>query len=336
MIPMACLGAAVVGLGVGRQHARTYAALPGCQLRWLYDLDVARTRETIAELGRGEAAANLTTILNDPATDLISLASYDDAHAGEVAAALEAGKHVFVEKPMCRTADELRSVRRAWRRSTRHLMSNLVLRAAPLYQRLRQMITTGELGDVYAFDGDYLYGRLHKITDGWRTDVSDYSVMAGGGVHLIDLMLWLTGQRPAAVTAVGTRLSSAGTRFRYNDFVAATYEFPSGLVGRITANFGSVHRHQHVVRVFGTKATFIYDDAGARLHTERDPSIALVRLADAAQPASKGALIPGFVEAIRRGDDPAAAAEHEFAVIAACLAADHAVDIAKPIEVDYD
>ena len=43
---------------------------------------------------------------------------------------------------------------------------------------------------------DYLYGRLQKITDDWRSRVADYSVMLGGGVHMVDLMLWLTGQRP--------------------------------------------------------------------------------------------------------------------------------------------
>src|SRR6185503_7475057 len=100
--------------------------------------------------------------------------------------------------------------------------------------------------------------------------VPDYSVMAGGGVHLVDLMLWLTGQQPTTVSAVGNRIATANSRFAYDDFVTATYAFPSGLVGRITANFGCVHRHQHVVRVFGTKGTFIHDDAGARLHWTRD------------------------------------------------------------------
>jgi predicted dehydrogenase len=329
-------GAAVIGLGVGREHARAYVARPDCRLRWLYDLDGERARAVAREIGQGAAAASLAQVLDDRATHVVSIASYDDAHAAEVLAAFESGKHVFVEKPMCRTADELRAVRRAWAAGGRHLHVNLVLRAAPLYRRLRAMIAAGALGDVYAFDGDYLYGRLHKITDGWRADVADYSVMAGGGVHLIDLMLWLTGQRPATVSAVGNRIATAGSRFAHDDFAAATYEFPGGLVGRITANFGSVHRHQHVVRVFGTRGTFIHDDAGARLHTDRDPSVAPMRIPDDPHPPTKGALIGGFLDAIGRGEDPRPAAEHEFAVAAACIAADQARVIAKPIEVDYD
>ena len=107
-------------------------------------------------------------------------------------------------------------------------------------------------------------------------------------------------------------------------------------MGRITANFGSVHRHHHVVRVFGTRSTFIYDDAGPRLHRERDPAQAAVALDLAPLPASKGALIPAFVAGIVAGRDPRPSAEHEFAVIAACIAADQALAIGKPIEVNHD
>src|SRR6185437_958145 len=119
-------------------------------------------------------------------------------------AALRAGKDVFVEKPLCRTEDELVSLHEAWRAAGEPaLASNLVLRAAPLYGWLRDEVDSGRLGTPYAFDGDYLYGRLHKILDGWRGQVDHYSVMLGGGVHLVDLLLWTTRQRPARVAAVG-------------------------------------------------------------------------------------------------------------------------------------
>lgn len=327
------LGVGVVGLGVGEAHARTYAALPACELRWLYDLDPSRAGRLVGALGCGRPAATFEQILEDPLVDLVSIASYDDAHFGQVVAALERGKHVFVEKPMCRTLGELRIVKDAWRRSTRHLGSNLILRAAPLYRWLRGAIEAGELGEVYAIDGDYLYGRLHKITDEWRKDVPDYSVMQGGGVHLVDLLLWLTGQRPARVSASGTAVATRGTAFQYRDFVAATFEFPSGLVGRVTANFGCVHRHQHVLRVFGTRATFIHDDCGARLHDSREPSAPTRLMALDALAASKGDLIPAFVEGIVAGVAPEAGLD--FDVLASCAAADRAADAGAVMEVTY-
>lgn len=323
----------VVGLGVGEAHAHAYAAHPECELRLVHDLDTARAEEVAGRLG-AEVASSYDELLAGE-IDVVSIASFDDAHFAQTLAALGAGKHVFVEKPLCQTAAELRELRKAWSPRLR-LGSNLVLRAAPLFRRLREDVSSGALGGVYAFDGDYLYGRLHKITEGWRGGVEDYSVMLGGGVHLVDLLLWVTGERPRSVSAVGNRISTEGTGFRYDDFVAATYTFESGLVARITANFGSVHPHQHVVRVFGTRAAFVHDDAGARLHRSRDPGDAPERLELASEPDSKGALIPSFVDAIAgRDDGHLPVPEHEFAVISACIAADRALIEGGPVDVEY-
>jgi predicted dehydrogenase len=330
------LQAAVIGLGVGEQHARALAGDPGARLRWLFDLDPTRTEQVIAAVGQGAAATSLDAILADPAVDLVSLATYDGEHAGQVVAALDAGKHVFCEKPLAHSLDEVSAIRAALaRRPDRHLACNLVLRAAPLYRWLREAISRGELGEVYAFDGDYLYGRIHKIVDGWRGQAEGYSVMQGGGVHLVDLMMWLTGQRPTAVAAVGNRIATRGTGFRYDDFVAATYRFENGMVGRITANFGCVHRHQHVVRVFGTKATFIYDDRGARLHPTRDPAAQPEPIAHSPLPAGKGDLIPAFVDGIRAGRDRNPQINHELEVITACVASDHALATGDTARIEY-
>ena len=319
---------------MGAQHARTFARLEACRLRWVCDLDRTKAEAVVSEIGTGSVACTFEQILDDPLVDVVSIASYDDAHFAQTLAALRTGRHVFVEKPLCRSLEELRAIKQAWLTCPgRHLMSNLVLRAAPLYRWLHTGIRAGEFGQVYAFDGEYLYGRVRKITHGWRNTVPDYSVMQGGGVHLVDLMIGLTERRPIGVTAVGNRVCTAGTAFKYDDYRAATFSFESGLIGRITANFGCVHRHYHVVRVFGTKATFVYDDAGARLHESRDPHAPVIPVEHASLPASKGDLIPGFVRAIVDGRDPSEGVEHEFAVICACLAADQAAETGTPVHV---
>lgn len=327
------IGAAVVGLGVGEAHARAYAVDPRAELRSVYDVDPEKTRRLAEELG-ARPASSYEDVLADDETKVVSIASFDDAHFEQTLAALEAGKHVFVEKPLCRTVDEVRELKRAWEAAARPaLASNLVLRAAPLFVWLRDQLAAGALGTPYAYDGDYLYGRLHKITEGWRGDVEDYSVMLGGGVHLVDLMLWLTGQRPVRVAASGNGISTEGTRFRYDDFAAATFEFPSGLVGRVTSNFGSVHAHQHVVRLFGTGGTVISDDAGTRFHTSREPG-EQPRLLDLSPlPAGKGVLIPSFLGAVEAGND--AGALHELDVICACRAADRARDERAAVDIEY-
>jgi predicted dehydrogenase len=330
------IGVAVVGLGVGEQHARAYARLPECRLRWLLDLDVSRAQKLAVAIGQGESARSYEQVLADPDVGIVSIASYDDAHFEQVRLALNAGKHVFVEKPLCRTLDEARILKAAWSKHSGSvkLTSNLVLRAAPLYRWLKQKLEAGELGELFAIDGEYLYVRIQKITEGWRRGVRDYSVMLGGGVHLVDLILWLTGQRPSHITAAGNRISTMGTAFQYDDFVAATFEFPSGLIGRVTANFGCVHRHQHVLRLYGTEATFLYDDTGARLHISREPKSRPEPVAFAPEPATKGDLIPAFVSAVVN-DEPLPETQTMFDVICVCAACDEAVKRRIKVEVQY-
>ena len=330
------LGVAVVGLGVGEQHARAYLATGCCELRWLYDLDANKAESLAKTLGAGRVASSYADLLEDPGVKLVSIASFDEAHFGQVLEALQAGKHVFVEKPLCRSLAELREIKRIWSFHPRlKLISNLVLRMAPVYRFLGREIDAGAFGKIYAFDGEYLYGRLEKITQGWRKDEQDYSVMLGGGVHLVDLMLGLTGERPVSVWARGNNICTAGSSFRYHDFVTATMQFPSGLIGRITANFGCVHRHQHVVRIFGTKATFVYDDLGPRIHRSRAPEAPAEPLELATLPTSKGDLIPDFVQAILNDTDTQTQLQRECDLIAVCAATDRALASGVQTEVEY-
>jgi predicted dehydrogenase len=165
--------------------------------------------------------------------------------------------------------------------------------------------------------------------------VENYSVIEGGGVHLIDLMLWLTGERPCMVTSMGNRLSTEGTKFRFHDFVASTAQMDSGLVARITANFACVHRHQHVVRVFGTKGTFLYDDMGPRVHWTRDEAVRASLVNLPALPADKGDLISAFVTAILNDEDLHEQTQAAFDGLSISTACDHALQTKRWETVNY-
>jgi predicted dehydrogenase len=298
------LGVAVIGLGIGERHARAYHADPRCRLRWVYDHNPDRANVLAVETGACTATA-YEEILADDQVQIVSLATYDDDHARMVIQALKAGKHVFVEKPLCQTMEQLQEIKQLWStfNGKLKLASNLILRAAPVYQWLKKRLAAGDFGRIYSFDGEYLYGRLSKLTGGWRSQVENYSIIEGGGIHMIDLMLWLIEERPETVFSMGNRISTEGTGFRYNDFAACTLQMPSGLVARIVANFSCVHRHQHVVRVYGTKGTFLYDDMGARIHWTRDEAVSASPLNLPALPADKGELIPAFVSAVLYDED---------------------------------
>jgi predicted dehydrogenase len=331
------LRVAVIGLGMGEQHVLGYLAHPACEVAALCDWSEAKLAAAREKYPGVRLTRRADEVLEDERIQVVSIATYDDAHAGQVVKALDAGKHVFVEKPLCQTAEELTAIRSAWLRhgGRLKLASNLVLRGVPVYGWLKNKIAAGDMGEVYAADGEYLFGRLEKITHGWRKDVDDYSVMAGGGIHLIDLLVWLTGQRPEAVTAAGNRICARGTAFRHDDFVAATLRYPSGMVGRVCANFGCVHRHQHLLRIFGTAATFLYDDMGPRWHWTRDPAAAAAPVTLPTLPAAKSCLIGPFVDAVRGGEDRGAETQGHFDTVSIVLACDQALRTGTSTEVCY-
>lgn len=329
------LNSTVIGLGVGEQHALALLNDPRTKLCAVVENDLERARDFIEkQKDKTIEILSFEDAVNKKGMDLIAIASFDEDHYEQVLYALKNGKHVFVEKPLCRTQQELETLYDTWKQSPKALISNLVLRKAPLYIHLTDLIRSGKMGEIYAFDGDYLYGRIHKITEGWRSETENYSIMQGGGIHIIDLMLNLTGQKPVTVQSVSNKIATRNTPFRYHDFHNSIFHFESGLIGRITANFGCVHRHQHTIRIFGTKGTFIYDDAGPRIHWSRNENATPEKPEHNPLPAGKGVLIPDFIESIEK-EYIKNAAEREFTLMAAVLATDEALNTQNPIQIRY-
>ncbi len=327
----------IIGLGIGEQHVIGYRRNPHCEVASICDFNPQKLSEVSSRYPGVRTNSNSDELLDDPEIDLISIASHDDDHCEQICRAFRNGKHVFVEKPLCQSLAQLKSFQSAWEAQGRRLKikSNLVLRAAPLYVWARNQIASGKLGDVYSFDGDYLYGRLSKITNGWRTKTDEYSVMAGGGVHLIDLMIWLTQQRPQTIQTVGNRACANGSAFRYNDYAASTMTFDSGMLARVSANFGCVHGHQHVVRIFGTQGTLLYDDQGPRFQSHRDPAPPAEVLSESPLPTSKHVLIDDFVSAIIEDEDLRSETQFDFDVMSVCIASDESLAKATSIKIQY-
>lgn len=336
---------AVIGLGVGEQHARYYRDHVECDLVMLCDYDLDKATTAAKEYGCSIVTDSWKDVFQNPEIDIVSIASFDHHHAEQLIAALSSGKHVFVEKPLCTLRKELNDIVPAWKGSGVSLVSNLPLRTAPLFRWLKDAISKGDLGEIYAIDGEYLYGRVDKITKGWRKDIDDYSVIEGGGIHMLDLMLFLTEQYPSQVTSIGNKIVTKGTDFQYDDYAVSTFEFDSGLIARLSSNFGCVHPHQHVLKVFGTKATFILDDMGSRIQYKRDPlnSDDYQKNKDikkpkaefldyAAKPESKAELIDDLVDAIRTKDSSGLTL-HEFRLMNACLSAAESLKSGKTEEI---
>lgn len=330
------LRAAIIGLGVGEQHIAGYGRHPRCTVTALCDCAEDKLAMARVKYPHLRVTPNADDVLTDPDIDVVSIASFDSAHAAQIMTALSHGKHVFVEKPICLFEEELRAIRAALSADPRlKISSNLILRKCPRFVELRELIHRGGMGRIYFLEGDYHYGRLHKITDGWRSREPFYSVVHGGAIHLIDLLLWLTGERVVEATAMGNQIASAGSPFHNHDMVVSLLRLASGAVAKVSANFGCVRPHFHAVNIFGTEATFQNDIPDARLYRSRDPDAAPERIASAYPGAHKGDLLHSFVEAILNGTQPEVSAEDVFSAMSVSLAIEAASHQPGPVAVRY-
>jgi len=335
------VGVGVIGLGVGEQHALAFAAHPDCRLVAVCDRDSVRLSDVAARIPACRHYGRAEDLIDDPEVAVVSVASNDNDHYRQVIRALRNGKHVFSEKPLCLSADELQNIREAWHDAKgARLSTNTILRRSPRFQWLKNAIAGGKFGTVYCVEADYVYGRLHKLSDGWRGRIPGYSVMLGGGIHMIDLLLWVTGQRPREVVAYASGLASRDTSFQGNDLALALLQFESGLVAKVGANFASVHPHFHRFLVYGTEATFENvpgnPTAPARLWTSRDSMQPPQALEVAYPGVGKGDLIPAFVDAVCGGGSPEIHEEEVFTTVSVCLAIDQAIRERRAVTVRYE
>ena len=333
---MGRLRAGVIGLGVGEKHAEALAENADCELVAICDQDPQKLAQVASRFAGARAVEKDLEILDDPSIDLVCIASYDDMHFTQTMRALDHGKHVFVEKPFVVHEHEARAVRKQLEKhKDLRLSSNLILRRSPRFLDLHQRIDRGELGRLYHLEADYNYGRLEKITKGWRGQLDFYSAVHGGGVHIVDLLMWLAGDRIVEVSAIGNAIASAGSGFKNFDNVVAAVRFANGAVGKVGVNFGCVMPHFHPVEIYGTQATFINGRECAWLYTARDPGTAPLRIGTDYPGVHKGNLIAGFVSAIL-GQGPAAVSEEDvFASLSVCCAIERSVHAGVPVRVEY-
>ena len=328
------LGVGVIGLGVGMRLAEGFARDPRCRVAALCDPDATRLAEglTIHPGATGHASAE--ALIDDPAVQVVAVASYDDAHAAQVLQALAAGKHVFAEKPLCLTTAEADAIHAALRATPNLVLTtNTVLRMSPRFRTLKQDVAAGLFGEVYYAEADYDYGRLTKLTEGWRGRIPGYSVMLGGGIHMADLLLWLLAAEPVEVCAMSANRVARRAGFDGDDLRIALVRFADGRIAKLGANFGCARPHFHRLALYGTDATFENRPGTADLWTSRDPAVP-PRAVESAYPGThKADLAPSFVDAILGVGPPVVDADDVFRALDLCLAIDQAVAERRPVPV---
>jgi predicted dehydrogenase len=186
---------AIVGCGlIGQKRAK---ALPAdVKLAAVADLDRARARQLAAEFSGCEVAPDWQSCIARADVDMVIVATVNAALAPVLHAAIRSGKHVLVEKPAARRADELRPIVQEARAAGVLVKVGFNHRFHPAFHKARALVDAGNLGSLLYVRGRYGHGGRLGYDREWRADPA----IAGGGelldqgVHLIDLSRWFLGE----------------------------------------------------------------------------------------------------------------------------------------------
>jgi predicted dehydrogenase len=237
----------VVGLGYwGPNLARNFLALPGCELAWCCDADDER-RARYADVFRpARLTASLDDLLNDPGLDAVVLATPVPTHAALAVAVLEAGKHCFVEKPLAQSAADAERAVAAAAAADRLLMVGHLLEYHPGVRALKDVVDSGELGELR-----YIYG--NRLNLGQLR--ADENALWSLGAHDVSVVLTLAGEEPYELSARGESYMRDGVE----DVVFAFLRFPSGLAAHLHLSWLDPHKERRFT-VVGSKRMATFDD----------------------------------------------------------------------------
>ncbi|AJY76672.1 Gfo/Idh/MocA family protein [Paenibacillus beijingensis] len=224
---MSQLKVGVIGAGsISGAHLGAYAANPDIELVAICDLNEQRAQETSAKYGIPNVYTDYRELLASSDAEAVSVCTWNNTHAEISIAALEAGKHVLCEKPLCKTVEEALRVQDAVRRSGKLLQVGVVRRYASNTDVVRRFVDAGELGDIYYAKASCL--RRLGNPGGW---FSDRERSGGGplidlGVHIIDACWYLMG-RPKVKSVSGNTYRKLGNRSNIQNlsfYKAADYD----------------------------------------------------------------------------------------------------------------
>lgn len=195
---------AIIGCGlIGNKRAR---ALENCTLIAAVDTDLERARK-LAQQHRGcEAADDWRAALGRGDLDLVIVATTNNMLAPVTLAAVEAGKHVLVEKPAARNAREMAPVVEAARRAGVAVKVGFNHRFHPALLQARRIVDSGALGPLMFVRARYGHGGRLGMEKEWRgnPEIAGGGEMLDQGVHLIDLSRWFLGDFSEVVGRVAT------------------------------------------------------------------------------------------------------------------------------------
>lgn len=225
----------VVGLGqMGKSHAMAYHTHPGFEIVGLVNRSAPKGLPE--GLGAYPLRSDFAAALAEFAPDVVSIATHTDTHAAMAIAAMEAGAHVFIEKPLAANAEDAQAVVDKARETGRKLVVGYILRHHPSWTRLIE--EARKLGGPYVFRMN-----LNQQSSGpaWaihRQIMQTTSPIVDCGVHYVDVMCQITDAKPVEVRGMGVRLADRGLpegMYNYGHFQVL---FDDGSLGWYEAGWG--------------------------------------------------------------------------------------------------
>jgi len=217
----------VIGLGVwGERHVQTYAEHPHCELAALCDTNEERLKATGEKYGAAHMFTDYREMLALDGLDAVSIVTPDFAHKELAVAAMEAGKHVLIEKPLATTLDDCERMREAREASGVKFMVDFHNRWNPGVADMKARIAAGEVGRplmCYYRLNDNIYVPTEMLSWAGRSTVNWFL-----GSHCVDTLLWLFDDEVARVFTVTRSTVLKGMGIDTPDFYNSIIEFRGG------------------------------------------------------------------------------------------------------------
>ena len=223
----------VVGLGnMGMSHALAYTRIPQFEVVGVCERRIDQ-RKLPEALKGAEKFSNFETALAELKPDVVSINTLPDTHADFAIKAMEAGAHVFVEKPLADNAENAEKVVATAKRTGKKLVIGYILRQHPSWIKFIEIAR--ELGTPLVFRMN-LNQQSNGQTWEWHKRLMDsFPPIVDCGVHYVDVMCQMTKAKPVKVHAVGARLSNEVQKQNYG---MLQVEFDDGSVGWYEAGWG--------------------------------------------------------------------------------------------------
>ena len=243
---MAAMNILLIGLGgFGRNHLRAWHEMGRGADLYVADLDPGRHEDTKQfNVPAERVSTDYRTFLGD--ADIVDIVTPSTSHFQLCIAALEAGKDVFVEKPMTMTSQEADQLVEVVAQTGRVLQVGYYYRFHPISVHLANSIKDGELGELRYLSGNFM---------GFKRARTDVGVTHTDGIHFIDLFNWFMGRPPREVYAVVRDHFNRGLE----DCSVVLMQYPGGAFAKVESGYvqPGAWRDKVVPNAFTSKEIFI-------------------------------------------------------------------------------